>query len=49
MGNRAQEPLKEQLRIDAHFESLKGKILSETLDMLASMICDYIDKESKNE
>lgn len=49
MGNRAQEPLKEQLRIDAHFEPLEGKMLSETLDMLASMICDYIDREGKNE
>jgi hypothetical protein len=45
----AQEPSRKQLRIDPHFECLKGKILSETLDILASMICDYIDKESKNE
>jgi len=49
MENRAQEPLRKKLRIDAHFKPLKGKMLSETLDILASIICDYIDKDGKNE
>ena len=45
----AREPLRKQLRIDAHFESLEGKALSEALDILASIICDYTDKDGKNE
>ena len=49
----AQEPIKKrekkQLSVDAHFEPTKGDMLSETLDILASIICDYVDMEGGDE
>lgn len=53
MENLAPEPSEKsdekRIRIDAHLEPLEGKMLAETLDILASIICDYLDKDGKNE
>jgi len=34
-----------ELKIDAHFEMLKGKMCSEALDILASIIAEYLNEE----
>lgn len=53
MENLARHPSKKpdgkHLRVQAHFESLEDEVLSETLDILASIICDYIERKDKNE
>lgn len=38
-----------QFAIEAHFEPIPEKQIPETLDILASIICNYIDKEYKSE
>lgn len=46
----ASEPLsRENLLIDPRFETLEDKNLSETLDILASIICNYMERKDKND
>jgi len=33
-----------RLKINAHFEPLKKKAASEVVDILASMICEYLER-----
>ena len=40
-------PREKDFQIETHFESLQEKALSEALDILASMLCEYL-KESKH-
>jgi len=39
----------DNLLVDAKFESMSEKMTSETVDILASMICDYFDRKEDNE
>ncbi|MEE9191358.1 MAG: hypothetical protein V3U04_01925 [Candidatus Aerophobetes bacterium] len=39
----------DNLLVDAKFEFIGEKMTSETVDILASMICDYFDRKKDNE
>ena len=45
----SEKPDEKHLRTDAHFEPLEAEVLSESLDMLASIICEYIERSGKDE
>jgi len=45
----SKKPQGKRLKIDAHFEALKEEVASEVIDILASMICDYLGRRENNE
>ena len=45
----SKKPQGKRLKIDAHFEALKEEVASEVIDILASMICDYLGRNENNE
>ncbi len=42
-------PREKDFQIETHFESLQEKALSEALDILASMIYEYLNKDKDHE
>jgi len=45
----SKKPQGKRLKIHAHFEALKEEVASEVIDILASMICDYLGRSENNE
>jgi len=45
----SKKPRDNSLKVTAHFEPLKADILDETFEILASIICDYIERGAKSE
>lgn len=43
--NQDEDEHEHELKIDPHFEMLKGKMCSEALDILASIIAEYLNEE----
>jgi len=45
----SKKPGDNRLKVTAHFEPLKADMLDETLEILASIICDYVERGAKSE
>lgn len=45
----SKKPRDNKLKVTAHFEPLKAGMLDETFEILASIICDYVERGAKSE